>query len=318
MASMIDSAARNVGTWTELSGFDAMRHAAQADAKSALPAVAKQFESIFTQMMLKSMREASFGDDLFGSQAGDAWRDLFDQQLSLNLSSGGRGLGIADMLVRQLGGKAGEGGAAAINAAESAGAMEADDWHRRLDSVADAARSAGRAAMSWLPQDAQQFVRDLAPYAQAAAQRLGLSIRTVLAQAALETNWGTAMPRHGDGRSSFNLFGIKAGGGWDGRRVNVPTLEFEGGVAVRRQAQFRAYESPADSFADYAELIAGSPRYAPVRGHGDDVLGFARALVDGGYATDPGYAAKIAAIANSPAMRQALAALKKGAAAPTE
>jgi len=125
------------------------------------------------------------------------------------------------------------------------------------------------------------------------------------------------MPTHPDGTSSFNLFGIKAGGSWGGSRVNVPTVEYEGGIAVRKQAQFRAYRSTADSLADFADLIIGDPRYAQARGHGDDVLGYAQALIQGGYATDPNYAGKVATIANSSMMRQALDALKKVTAVPT-
>lgn len=321
------AAAQSLSTWTDLSGFSALRHQAQTDSKSTLPAVAKQFESIFTQMMLKSMRAASQGDPLFDSQAGDEWRDMFDQQLSLDLSQHGRGLGIADMLIRQLGGHDAQAGAAKpggsdanttnphANGAAANGMV--DGWRQRLYDVADATRSAGRAMAAWLPEDAQEFVRELAPQASIVAKQLGLSLRTVLAQAALETQWGKHMPKHADGSSSFNLFGIKAGGSWGGSRVNVPTVEYEGGIAVRKQAQFRSYSSTADSLADYADVINNNPRYAQARGRGDDVLGYAHALVDGGYATDPEYAAKVAALANSSVMRQALDALKKVVAVPT-
>lgn len=315
---------QNIDTWTDLSGFNALRQTAQADSKAALPVVARQFEAIFTQMMLKSMREAGMGDGLFDSQAGDAWRDMYDQQLAVTLSAHGHGLGIAQMLERQLGGSprtsadghAGKGQAAGLAGAD-ASPVPADDWRQRLGSVLDATRAVGRRVMRWLPQDAKEFVRELAPYAEAAARKLGVSMRAVLAQAALETQWGQHMPVQADGSSSNNLFGMKAGTGWDGGRVSVPTVEFEGGVAVRRQAQFRAYESPAASFRDYARLIADSPRYAAARNCGDDVAAFARGLVDGGYATDPGYAGKIDAIANSPLMHQALEALKKAAPTPT-
>lgn len=317
-------ALQSVNTWTDLSGFNALRHAAQSDSKAALPVVARQFEAIFTQMMLKSMREASMGDGLFDSQGGDAWRDMYDQQLSIALSQGGRGLGIAQMLEHQLGGQA---AAATPSAAAVAGGLgnsgtspsPADgDWEESIDSLVDATRKAGRRALRWLPQDAQSFVRELAPYAKRAARKLGVSMRALLAQAALETHWGQHMPVRADGTSSNNLFGIKAGGSWDGASVGVPTVEFEDGVAVRRQAQFRAYESPAQAFADYAELIDSSPRYSQARGHGDDVSGFAQGLVKGGYATDPAYAQKIAAIANSDIMRKALDALKNTAGLPTE
>ena len=294
-----------------------MRHQAESDSNGALPAVAKQFESMFTEMLLKSMREANFGDPLFDSQAGDQWQDMYDQQLSLNLSQHGKGLGIADMLVRQLGGHNGQGGESKAATADPSATGLVDGWRQRLYEVADATRSAGRAAMAWLPADAEAFVRELAPQASVVAKELGLSLRTVLAQAALETQWGKHMPTHADGSSSFNLFGIKAGNGWGGSRVNVPTVEYEGGIAVRKQAQFRSYKSTADSLADYADLISKDPRYAQARGRGDDVLGYAKALTEGGYATDPDYAGKVAAIANSSMMRDALGALKKMTSLPT-
>ncbi|MBD8871240.1 flagellar assembly peptidoglycan hydrolase FlgJ [Rhodanobacter sp. DHB23] len=315
----------SLSTWTDLSGFNQLRAQAQSDSKAVLPAVAKQFEALFTQMMLKSMREASdsLGSALGDSDAGKAYRDLFDQQLSVSLSQSGKGLGIAQMLVHQLGGQ----GASATGATGGAGGSaddpdgigdptklpaNADQFQRRLANVVEAGRELGRSAMKWLPQDAQEFVRALAPYAEAAAQKLGVSVRTVLAQAALETQWGKHMPRSSDGSTSFNLFGMKAGGSWDGQKVSVPTLEYEDGVAVRRHAQFRAYNSPAQSFQDYATLIASDPRYAAAKGHGDDVRGFANALARGGYATDPGYAEKISAIAHSSQMNEALAALRAG------
>ncbi|HEY9133397.1 MAG TPA: flagellar assembly peptidoglycan hydrolase FlgJ [Dyella sp.] len=291
-----DATLQSVNTWTELSGFNGMRAAAQSDAKSALPAVAKQFESIFTQMMLKSMRDASPGDGLTDSQAGDTWRDMFDQQLSVNLSQHGNGLGIAQMLIKQLGG--------------GKSATSADAMQTKLDSAASAVTSAAQKVEPFLPQGAADFVAKLLPHAQEAARKLGVSVRAVLAQAALETQWGQHMP-HGKGQSSNNLFGIKAGGSWDGKKVNVSTLEYEDGVAVRKQAQFRAYDSAGESFDDYARMISDNPRYAAAKGHGDDVMGFARGLVAGGYATDPSYAHKLAAIANGPVMRQALAKVQQ-------
>ncbi|RDI97721.1 flagellar assembly peptidoglycan hydrolase FlgJ [Dyella solisilvae] len=298
-------ATNSLNTWTDLSGFQALRQSAQSDASAALPAVARQFESIFTQMMLKSMRDASAGDGLFDSEAGNAWRDMFDQQLSVQLSQHGPGLGIAQMLMRQLGG-------AATNGADKASAAAVDDgWQQRLRSVAGSAKGAGERVLKWLPDDAQAFVRELVPYAQKAADKLGVSVRAVLAQAALETQWGQHMPAHTNGDTSNNLFGMKAGGSWDGEKVSVPTLEFEDGVPVRRHAQFRAYANPGQSFDDYAQLLADNPRYARALNHCEDVVGFARGLVNGGYATDPEYAQKIVAIANSPQMRDALDAIRR-------
>lgn len=363
-------------TWTNLSGFAQLRAQARSDGgKAALPVVAKQFEAIFTQMMLKSMREAnaSIGSGYADSEAGNSYRDMADHQLALTLANGKNGLGIAQMLIRQLGGKEpaaspadatasgmplpdtaaitnanvrallqlgapaavgqnAEGAASILGAAsDAAGAADGgpSPWSGLLDTLRAAGQSglfgsvaqgvAGTASVAakLLPDgDPTAFVRALAPHARAAAAKLGVSPRALLAQAALETGWGQHLPSHGNGSSSNNLFGIKAGSSWDGDRVSVPTLEYENGIAVRRRDQFRAYDSLAASFADYADLLKGNPRYAGALGKGENVAGFAHALVRGGYATDPAYAAKITAIANSPQMREALSALSAAGSSP--
>lgn len=317
MSALTGDATKSLNTWTDLSGFAALRQTATSDAKAALPAVAKQFESIFTQMMLKSMRDASSGDGLMDSDAGNQWRDMFDQQLSVQLSQGGNGIGIAQMLVKQLGGALGvsSDGANANGANGPTGATGTgnDSWEQRLHSVAGAVKATGEKVLKLLPKDAEDFVKQLAPYAQAAAEKLGVSVRAVLAQAALETQWGKHLPSHSNGNTSNNLFGMKAGSSWDGDKVSVKTLEFEDGMPVQKRAQFRSYDNPGQSFDDYAQLLSDNPRYAKALNHGEDVVGFAKGLVSGGYATDPSYAQKIIAIANSPQMRQALAALGEDA-----
>ena len=128
------------------------------------------------------------------------------------------------------------------------------------------------------------------PHAREAARELGVDPNALLAQAALETGWGKSVPCNAAGDCSYNLFGIKAGSSWSGATVNVPTLEFEDGAAVRKVDRFRSYDSPADSFRDYARLIRNNPRYEDALNAGSDVAGFASALQSGGYATDPDYA----------------------------
>jgi flagellar protein FlgJ len=142
------------------------------------------------------------------------------------------------------------------------------------------------------------FISQMWPHAKAAADELGVDPHALLAQAALETGWGKSVPCNASGECSFNLFGIKAGNSWSGASVNVPTLEFEEGVAVRKVERFRAYESPADSFRDYAKLIGNNARYENAVGTGDNVAAFASALQQGGYATDPNYARKLVAVAH--------------------
>jgi flagellar protein FlgJ len=149
-----------------------------------------------------------------------------------------------------------------------------------------------------MAKDAADFVRQLWPHAQQAARELGVDATTLIAHAALETGWGKFIPCNPDGTCSFNLFGIKASGRWQGPSTVVSTLEYEDGVAVKKNESFRAYDSPADSFRDYAAFIKSSGRYASALGTGADAASFASALQHGGYATDPNYAAKLASVAS--------------------
>lgn len=254
----------------------ALRSDAKAQDPAALKEVARQFESLFTQMLLKSMRETNktFGDSLFGSDQADFYQDMFDSQLAVHLSQG-KGLGLADMLVRQLAGVGQSTGANAAAAPPSASAQHEPVAASKTD-----------------------FIRTMWPHARQAAQELGVDPHALLAQAALETGWGKAVPCNAAGECSFNLFGIKAGGQWSGATVNVPTLEFEQGIPVRKVERFRSYDSPADSFSDYARLIRNNPRYEDALGAGANIASFAAALQHGGYATDPDYARKLVAVAN--------------------
>jgi peptidoglycan hydrolase FlgJ len=277
----------NINFFADFQGLASLKNDAKDKAPTALKEAARQFESLFTQMLLKSMREAnkSFGEDsLFGSDQGDMYQDMFDDQIAMQLSKG-KGLGLADMLVRQL-----QGG---VQSSEKSPASSS---------------SAPTANRQPLTASKDDFISQLRPHAEQAARELGVDPNALLAQAALETGWGRSVP-------SNNLFGIKAGSDWSGATVNVPTLEFEEGIPVRKVDRFRAYDSPADSFRDYAALIRDSSRYASARGAGDNVEAFATALQQGGYATDPHYAQKIAAVASE--VRARSDALKFAAAAPS-
>jgi flagellar protein FlgJ len=253
--------------------FAALRRNAGANDPSTLREVARQFESIFTKMMLDSMRSASFGDPMFGSDQADMYQDMMDDQLAVQLTSG-RGIGLADMLIRQLS-QGGQG-------AQAATPMDAT-----------AASSAGRGV-----DDAQRrrFIDEMLPHAESAARELGVDPRHVIAQAALETGWGRSRPADASGTSN-NFFGIKAGAGWQGASVSADTTEYHGGTAGTETAEFRAYGSVAENVSDYVRLLRDNPRYAAALHTGSDVRAFAGALQRGGYATDPSYADKIVAVA---------------------
>ena len=92
--------------YTDMSGLAKLRVAAQKNSPDAIEAVAKQFESLFMNLMLKSMREANavFAEgNYLNSSETDTYQQMLDQQLSVTLSEG-RGIGLADVLVRQLSG----------------------------------------------------------------------------------------------------------------------------------------------------------------------------------------------------------------------
>lgn len=265
---------------TDFNQYTELRTAAGQNDPAALREVASQFEALFLQTMLKNMREASLGDPIFGNNdQHEMYQEMMDQQLAVEMASG-KGIGLADMLVRQLGG----------------------------EEAAKLTATTKSTAPAW--SDPQSFARDIWPHAERAANKLGVAPEAVVAHAALETGWGAhVMPdKHGD--SSFNLFGIKAGSNWSGGQVTKKTLEYDGVVPRYESARFRTYGNVEATFEDYATFLADNPRYDQVQGKGSDIDGFARALQDSGYATDPDYAGKLTRIIEGPTMRRVVSELK--------
>lgn len=305
--------------YADFSRLDGLAKDARAQDPKALREAARQFESIFTKMMLSSMRQASFGDPLLGSDQQDFYQGMFDDQIAVELSRG-KGLGLADMLVQQLTKAAGAAApppksfsvqptlqemAASVAKAVNDGPVIEPTTLANEDGPATSAgadlpvASAGARKSFWRPASKEEFIRELWPCAEAAGRELGIDPRHLLAQAALETGWGQSLPCDTDGTTSFNLFGIKAGASWEGGSVAVRTLEFEGGIPVARREKFRAYQSAEDSFRDYVAVLRDNPRYAAALNTGSDAKAFSGALQRGGYATDPAYARKIATIAQN-------------------
>jgi flagellar protein FlgJ len=275
---------------SEPQGLSALKRAAREGgppSQETLRAVAQQFEALFTQMMLKSMREASLGDELFGSEQTDFYRDMHDQQLALTLAKQ-KGLGLSDMLVRQLGGEQVTlANLQALNRSAAAQEMRAP-------------------AAKFTSSDPQSFVETLLPHAQRAARELGIAPEAILAVAALETGWGSAPIRRTDGSSANNLFGIKADSGWRGERVLSTTREFANGRMFTRREAFRGYESVAESVQDFAQFLRTHPRYQSALAAGTDAQEFVQRLAAAGYATDPAYAEKLTGLLNGRPLQTAL------------
>ncbi|MGH8253991.1 MAG: glucosaminidase domain-containing protein [Steroidobacteraceae bacterium] len=266
--------------YADFSGLESLKKSAKAEDPQAIRQAARQFESLLTNMLLKSMRDARLSDSLGDSEQTQFYQDMFDQQLSVQMSQG-KGIGLADMLVQQLTRSGAKPGADAKTPPTAANATNA---------VSAANATAGTA-------EQHSFIQRLAPYAEQAARALGVSADALIAQAALETGWGQHLPGGtGDG-TSFNLFGVKAGGHWQGEAVSAQTLEFANGDAQSLQQPFRSYRSIEQSIADYVSVLQGSARYQQALGTGDDVAAFALGLKRGGYATDPAYVEKLTATA---------------------
>ncbi|MBK8162494.1 MAG: flagellar assembly peptidoglycan hydrolase FlgJ [Gammaproteobacteria bacterium] len=298
-------AASAAAVYHDFNGLAQLRRGAQDQSPETVRKVAQQFEALFIQMMLKNMRNTGVEDELFGSDQEKLYRDMFDQQLSVDLSEKGA-LGLADLLVRQLTREPGSRDSAA-----PAQTVVAPNAAAAAPSMEQRAVAAEQAIDT--PED---FIRVLAPHAEDAARELGVSPRVLLAQAALETGWGRNVMRTADGGSSHNLFGIKADARWSGDRVVAETLEYENGVAVKRREAFRAYGSYADSFADYAAFLRGSPRYGAALAEGADGAAFVQGLQQAGYATDPEYASKISRIAFGPGSLLAAGSFKEASVMP--
>jgi flagellar protein FlgJ len=273
--------------------LDGLRAQAKKDPQAALKEAATQFEAVFVRALLKSMRDALPEGDPLSSDAGRMYTSMFDEQIAQKLA--GRGLGIADIMVRQLSARP---AAAAAAPGEAAATQNA----RAAGHLARAARD-GDAAVPRGGTLAQSFIERMAPHARLAAQQTGLPTHFVLGQAALESGWGAREIRDANGSNSFNLFGIKAGRNWSGPVVDAATTEYVGGAARRSVERFRAYGSYAEAFADYANLLKGSPRYAGVLAGARDADAFAAGMQRAGYATDPRYAQKLSQVIHAVGLR---------------
>ena len=274
----------------DVQGVNSLKLVARQATPEALRATAQQFEAVFLNMLMKSMREATPQDGPFDNEQTRMYTSMLDQQLTQTLAT--RGIGLADAMVRQLSlamhppALPGEGPAQPVPLEREAPPMPLG----REGMPVDAAPPAPRAGM---PAHVEAFVARLLPHAQQASEATGIPARFMLGQAALETGWGRREMRGADGANSHNLFGIKAGPGWKGRTVDVVTTEYVDGKAQKQVERFRAYDSYAESFRDYASLLRSNARYQNVIAEGRDAAGFAHGLQRAGYATDPNYAQKL-------------------------
>lgn len=264
---------------------------------AAIKETAKQFESLFMRELIKSMREATMKSGLLDSPGGDLGADLLDQQFAVQMSGQPGGLSdmIALQLTRQMAGTPKDNPAgAATQTPSSAHVAKAG----KLSTAETAPPTVNRASRA--PTENQSnFVQQHSQVASEVEKATGIPANFMLGQAGHETGWGKFEIKHKGGASSHNLFGIKAGAGWTGKVAEVTTTEFVDGVTTKKLARFRAYDSYADAFKDYARMISDSPRYAKAKAQSGSAQAFASGLQKAGYATDPEYAIKLSRAINT-------------------
>jgi flagellar protein FlgJ len=325
---MIESANLSGNMALDANGLNDLRRAAKDNSPEAIKATARQFEAMFMNMMLKSMRDATPQDGPLDSEQSRSFTAMLDQQLSQNLAN--RGVGLAEVLVKQLSKTASIApestasnppvtakptsvdqiaryqAVAAMNQnklTEISASNTENQPNTQLemsmanidpDNKTPRNESIGNSSSgSTLTQTKKAFQQNMASAAQEASIASGIPTQYLIGQAALESGWGKREIKGQDGTNSFNLFGIKATGDWKGKVVSATTTEYINGEKQQRVEKFRAYDSYAESFKDFTKLIRNNPRYDNVIGNGQNPAEYAQALQKGGYATDPQYANKL-------------------------
>ena len=303
---------------------------------SELSDAAQKFEAFFIQSMLKSMRSASLSTGLLDSDKSDFYQDWHDQQLASDLSSK-ETFAVAKLLRRQFTGDpeiptagaslksdslfrrsafSSEGPVSEISSSPIVVASIETSKISSIDSIKTTLKQSVTKEISEVTEEShntdlstpEQFVQQIYPHAQLAATKLNTSADVLVAIAALETGWGLHTPKGNFDQDSFNYFGIKANN-WRGLEVRNVTQEFDGEKMIVVQDDFRAYETPAESFNDFAEFLLSNPRYQDAINNSGDTKAFANELQKAGYATDPSYAKKINSILNGSILKNAIHSL---------
>ncbi|MFG6429314.1 flagellar assembly peptidoglycan hydrolase FlgJ [Roseateles sp. LYH14W] len=263
-----------------LGSLDALKAQASRDPKASIRETAKQFESLFMQEVMKSMRASTLASGMLDNSATQLGTEMLDTQFAGKMS--GLPGGLSEAIQRQL--------------QRQMGIQDLSPEKVRQASQTTLAQALPALATKGIPNHVQGFIQKHDASARAASAATGIPASFMVAQAAHESGWGKREITGADGTKSHNIFGIKATPGWTGKTVDVRTTEVINGQAVKVTAKFRAYGSYDEAFKDYARLLGNNDRYAKVveQAKSGNAAGFARGLQQAGYATDPAYADKIA------------------------
>lgn len=282
MASFQSISGQSLGSVDALNG---LKSQASRDPKASIRETARQFESLFMQEVMKSMRASTLASGMLDNNATQLGTEMLDTQFAGKMS--GLPGGLSEAITRQL--------------QRQMGVKDLSPENIRKHSQTTLAQALPALATKGIPNHVQSFIQQHDAAARSASAATGIPASFMVAQAAHESGWGKREITAADGTKSHNIFGIKATPGWTGRTVDVRTTEVINGQAVKVTAKFRAYGSYDEAFKDYARLLSGNERYAKVvaQAQSGSAEGFARGLQKAGYATDPEYASKLARTINT-------------------
>lgn len=296
----MSSSPLNAGAAFDVRGLDALKREVKTNSQEGIKAAGKQMEGMFIQMMLKSMRDASFKDGLLNSQQSEMFTSLYDQQISQDIAEQSK-MGFADLMVKQMGGdvevKPNTPGVAPAPYVLNGSQHTATSPMARRQGMQPLPDARESAQYSRGTEKNTHFISRMLEPAIAAAKKSGIPHQLIIAQAALESGWGNKEIPTTKGKPSHNLFGIKATADWKGESTEITTTEFINGAPQKVKASFRVYPSYSEALADYTSLLVNNPRYQKVARSGSPEKA-AHALQSGGYATDPAYAKKLISIIN--------------------
>jgi flagellar protein FlgJ len=284
----------------DVRGIDSLRATASHDPKAAVQAVAKQFEALFMQELMKSMRQATLSSGMLENNGTKMGTEMLDTQFASQMTGlpGGLSQAIVKQLERQMG---------AAKSGADTGPIELKplQWgnspgvFQGVKPLQQQPQTTGPVVQGSHTERQLSFVKKHTEAARSAEAATGIPAGFMVAQAAHESGWGKREIKNADGSTSFNVFGIKAGSSWKGPVAEIVTTEYINGEPRKVVAKFRAYKSYEESFNDYARLMQNSPRYSQVLAQANTAEGFAQGLQKAGYATDPAYADKLGRVINT-------------------
>jgi flagellar protein FlgJ len=273
--------------------LSSLRAKAATDPKAAIKTAARQFEALFMQQLMKSMRDSTMASGMMDNAGTKMGQDMLDTQFAGQMT--GMPGGLSDAIMRQL------------ERQTTSGSAQAASTPRSPQAAVAAAGAAGAPSATGDLSDRQAgFLQRHQAAAAAAEGATGIPAAFMVAQAAHESGWGKREIKNADGTSAHNLFGIKAGPGWTGATTQITTTEYTDGQPRKVTAKFRSYPSYLDAFHDYAQMMKNNPRYSQVLANSKTVAGFAQGLQKAGYATDPAYATKLTRVINTTLQMQRL------------